>query len=379
MHSSTTYGHSYPTMHLDSSSNPSLATKADMATPVSRNDSVDTIVLSPNSLSPPRLLLKTIHLNTHINPMDARTTAVCPSSAGSRRSIVQSDGQDDSPSPQHPGFSIPSSQGHPPPTVSSLPATPSSKPPAWSPAASPSRKLHRATSNPALANTAALPVLSPVPVRPRRLSSSPPPSKLQTMGIEPLLRRQGSGADLSPIDECRASECDGKRKLRLEKEARELAMLQAQVRQFFSDGSDDEAAAAADKQERRPAPGDHVTAPPGSSRKDDPAAREKREDDHDKGGEKKGNTGKARTHKLHRCVKLVREKSYGRVFDDPFSAAVALLVLPFCPPLSVYLTFRECGGLNRHRAREVGVTVLLTVLGWVPGVVCEFALSPVCR
>lgn len=176
------------------------------------------------------------------------------------------------------------------------------------------------------------------------------------MAIEPLLRRQGSGADLSPIDECRASECDGKRKIRLEKEARELAKLQAQV-QFFSDGSDDEA--------DQHAQDDRAAAPGGQEGGDD--AREKGE------GDGKGERAKAGNDKLHNCFKLVRGKSYGRVFDDPSSAAVVLLVLPFCPPLSVYLTFRECGGLNRHRAREVGVAVLLTVLGWVPGVVCEFA------
>jgi hypothetical protein len=187
------------------------------------------------------------------------------------------------------------------------------------------------------------PIVSPTPLR-RRLSSSPPPSKLQTIAIEPL-RRQGSGADLSPIDECRASECDGKRKLRLEREARELAELQAQVG-FFSDGSDDEV----DRARVTKSDGKEVVGRVRSKKWQHGKSVKA-----DMEGRKEG--------KIHNCIKLAREKSYGRVFDDPFSAAVVLLVLPFCPPLSVYLTFRECGGLNRHRTRAVGVAVLLTVLG----------------
>ena len=79
---------------------------------------------------------------------------------------------------------------------------------------------------------------------------------------------------------------------------------------------------------------------------------------------------------MHHCIKVAKgnDKSYGRLFADPFSAALVLLVLPFVPPLSVYLTFRWCGGINRHRAREFGVVVVLTVLGWVPGIICEFPL-----
>jgi hypothetical protein len=210
--------------------------------------------------------------------------------------------------------------------------------------------LQRTNSNPTIATT----VLSPQPLR-RRLSSSPPPSKLQTIPIEPL-RRQGSGADLSPIDECRISECDGKRKIRLEREARELATLQAQ---FFSDGSDDEV----DRE--------HAHDPPSAGQKDEPNAEQT-----DTNAPKAKKKGKARNNKVHNCIKVARQQSYGRVFDDPFSAAVVLLVLPFCPPLSVYLTFRECGGMNRHRARELGVVVLLTILGWLPGIVCEFILPP---
>lgn len=141
-----------------------------------------------------------------------------------------------------------------------------------------------------------------------------------------------------------------------------MAKLQAAV-QFFSDGSDDEV----DKEDHAPRPtrGEE-------EEEDNPASDKGRENKSEE--KKKGGKGKAKkkNNKLHNCIKLAREKSYGRVFDDPFSAAVVLLVLPFCPPLSVYLTFRECGGLNRHRAREVGIAVLLTILGWVPGVVCEF-------
>ncbi|OIW25892.1 hypothetical protein CONLIGDRAFT_684433 [Coniochaeta ligniaria NRRL 30616] len=305
-----------------------------MSTSVTSNDSIDTIIFSPVGVSPP-LVLKTIHLNTHINAIDPRTTAICPSPAKSRRSIVQSDGQDDSPESQSPS---PGSQGHPPTVITSLPATPFP----WTPT-SPAPKLQRANSNPTIVTTP----LSPQPLR-RRLSSSPPPSKLQTIPIEPL-RRQGSGADLSPIDECRISECDGKRKIRLEREARELAQLQAQS---FSDGSDDEAGRE-----------DHAQYPPSPRQKDEPRTEET---DASTPGAKKE---KAKNQKLRNCLKLARERSYGRVFDDPFSAAVVLLVLPFCPPLSVYLTYRECGGMNRHRVRELAVVVLLTILGWLPGIV----------
>ncbi|KAH8906299.1 hypothetical protein BR93DRAFT_979400 [Coniochaeta sp. PMI_546] len=334
MLSSATYEHR-PTMHLYSSINSPSSSM--MSTSVTSNDSIDTIIFSPPSLSPPSLVLKTIHLNTHIDPIDLRTTAICPSPARSRRSIIQSDGQDDSPESSSPS---PGSQGHPSPVITSLPATPAP----WTPT-SPAPKLQRANSNPTLTTIP----LSPQPLR-RRQSSSPPPSKLQTVSIEPL-RRQGSGTDLSPIDECRISECDGKRKLRLEREARELAQLQGQV---FSDGSDDEMDEEKNHAHRSPAP-----------RQDNDPSTVKVDSEIPKARKKE----KSKDNKLHNCSKVAREKSYGRVFDDPFSAAAVLLVLPFCPPLSVYLTFRECGGLNRHRVRELGVVVLLTVLGWLPGII----------
>ncbi|KAJ9130895.1 hypothetical protein NKR19_g9705 [Coniochaeta hoffmannii] len=335
-----------------------------MSDSVKSTDSVDTMVFAPPTLSPPPTLLKTIRLNTHINPIDTSTTAICPSPARSRHSINnQSDGQDDphsptlSHSPEN-GSPSPGSQGHPPPVASSLPATPN--PLHWSPTPT-IPKLQRANSNP----TAGTPILSPTPLRRRQSSasssssSSSPPSKLQTIPIEPL-RRQGSGAaDLSPIDECRVSECDGKRKKRLEKEARELAKLQAQVH-FFSDGSDDD---EVDKEEDGRARDDSVS----HGQEEEVVGSADGTTPEDKEVKKK--TGGAKNNKLHNCIKLAREKSYGRVFDDPFSAAAVLLVLPFCPPLSVYLTFRECGGLNRHRARGVGIAVLLTILGWVPGIV----------
>ncbi|KAB5578266.1 hypothetical protein GE09DRAFT_1089122 [Coniochaeta sp. 2T2.1] len=178
------------------------------------------------------------------------------------------------------------------------------------------------------------------------------------MPIEPL-RRQGSGADLSPIDECRAItavECDGKRRLRLERVARELALLQADF--MGGGGSDDGEDEVAEMEEE-----EELHRTPSSRSKtvsEEKADAQAREEQHKPGGGK-----------MHNCMRLARGqgKSYGRVFADPFSAAVVLLVLPFCPPLSVYLTFRECGGMNRHRCREMGVVVLLTVLGWVPGII----------
>lgn len=342
---------------------------AKMATSVPSNDSVDTIVFSPACLSPAPRALKTIHLNTHIHAIDPRTTAVCPSPGPSRRSIIQSDGQDDSPPASQASSPSPGSQGHPAPITTSLPTTPTPRP--WTPttAPPPKPKLQRANSNPTSFTTTtptpAFPFFFPPPQQPprRRLSASPsPPSKLQTVPIEPL-RRQGSGVDLSPIDECRISECDGKRKARLAREAeeaRELARLQAQ---FLSDGSDDEVddRRARDRDE-------HPTAAPltegtGTEEVDLKLA----------GGHKnkKAKASRPKNKKLARS-----SPSYGRVLDDPFAAAVVLLVLPFCPPLSVYLTFRECGGLNRHRVRELGVAAVLTVLGWLPGIVCEF-LPPV--
>lgn len=317
---------------MPSSSSINFVTTSKMSASITSNDSMSTIILLYQGQPP--LSSKILHLNTHLNQIAPRTTATCLYSATTCFHI-QSDGQDDSPSS---GPSSPGSQGHPPPIISSLPPTPYS----WSPTCPTPGRLQRANSNP----TIGTPLPPQTPLR-RRSTHSPPPSRLQASPIQPL-RRQGSGADLSPIDECRASECDGKRKVRLEREARELAYLRSQ---FLSDGSSD------DEFEPRQEP--------------------VRKDRKESGGPRRqgGRTAKVKKHGVQNCLKLAKGKSYGRVFDDPFSAAVVLLVLPFLPPLGVYLTFRECGGMNRHRVRAVLVCVLLTALGWLPGIICEFLLS----
>jgi uncharacterized membrane protein YqaE (UPF0057 family) len=137
--------------------------------------------------------------------------------------------------------------------------------------------------------------------------------------------------------------------VRLEREARERDEMDRLRRKFASDGSEDEVDDA-----------DQI----GNGKGNDAYNSYRRPfqaTDTKPAGPKKNKLGKS--------INVGGERSYGRVFDDPFSSAVVLLLLPFCPPLSVYLTFRECGGMNRHRVRELGVCVLLTVLGWVPGVV----------
>ena len=144
-------------------------------------------------------------------------------------------------------------------------------------------------------------------------------------------------------------------------EARELAALRAQ---FFSDGgSDDE---GADSGGGGNGNGPDFAAGDVSPRQLGRAG----DDQRDVGAEEQEDAPRGK-HRVQNCIRLAREKSYGRVFEDPFSAAAVLLVLPFLPPLSVYLTFRECGGLNGQRSRIVWVCTLLTVLGWVPGVGCE--------
>jgi uncharacterized membrane protein YqaE (UPF0057 family) len=62
------------------------------------------------------------------------------------------------------------------------------------------------------------------------------------------------------------------------------------------------------------------------------------------------------------------------IFHDPFTAAVTLLILPFCPPVAVHLTLKETGERYKkgYKTKMVAV-VALTLCGLIPGFI--YALS----
>lgn len=68
-------------------------------------------------------------------------------------------------------------------------------------------------------------------------------------------------------------------------------------------------------------------------------------------------------------TKTETDKRTTGVFDDPFSAVVALLVIFLCPPLGLHLTYRETG--ERDRAGVLWLCTLLWIAGVIPGVVCK--------
>lgn len=322
-------------------------------------------------------------LNSPLAVSPPGTETVCPLSVtkgplksippATRRNISQSDGQDDlanvlsdktnqSPKLKRSVSWASDHEGSPTTSVILFPhpsayeAYPASAP-TFSEPAIPRRQ---SSSTPSITSKNVVP--PPQPILRRQATNSPPlpPSRIASEP-DPVIRRQGSGAELTPIFECRMAECDGAKKRREEKERAALLSRDG-------DGKCEER----EKENRIPTPGFEFI-PAEGKKGDSIKGRMSVESELHANANANANANRPEIGPGDDEEKAARTTRPG-TFRDPFTAAVTLLILPFCPPAAVHLTLKETGERYKkgYKTRMVAV-VALTFCGLIPGVI--YALS----